>query len=95
MEVSFQNEAAVTSTMISIEELEEDLERARSAAADGPVFITENGVPAFVLLTDEAYRKIDGNGESIADLLANPEAAEIDFDPPRMCDPTIRPADLS
>jgi len=87
--------AAVTSTTITSEEFEEDLERARNAAADGPVFITDNGVPEFVLLTEEAYWKISSYGESIADLLANPEAAEIDFDPPRMCNELIRPVDLS
>lgn len=72
----------MTTTTITSEEFEEDLERARNAAVNGPVFITENGVNAFVLLTDEAYRKIGETGESIADLLADPEAAEADFEPP-------------
>jgi len=85
----------MSTTEITIEEFEEDLERARDAAANGPVFITENGAHAWVLLTIAEYRRIGGGGESIADLLANPEAAKIDFEPPRMGDEPIQPADFS
>lgn len=71
-------------TTITSEEFEEDLDRAGNAAANGPVFITEGGVPAFVLLTFEEYRRISGNGETIADLFAYPEDAGIGFEPPPM-----------
>ena len=56
------------------------------SAKDGPVFITEHGLYAYVLLTMEEYRKIAGKRESILDLLAMPEMAEIDddFEYPRM-----------
>jgi prevent-host-death family protein len=80
---------------ISMKEFEKDPRRARKAAADGPVFISERGRHAFALITIEEYRRIGGRAESIADLLANSEAAKIDFDPPRVGAEPVRPADFS
>ena len=54
----------------------QDTSRAKRAAADGPVFITDRGRPAHVLLTIEAYRRLTGKGRKIADLLDWPGAAE-------------------
>jgi prevent-host-death family protein len=65
----------VASTTITWEEFEQDLKRARKAAASGPVFITENGVNAFVLLTYKEYRRIVGDAKRMADPLAMPESA--------------------
>jgi len=66
------------------------------AAKNGPVFILEDGCPAYVLLTIEEYRKITGKRESILDLLAMPEMAEIDpdFEFPRMGDELVRSVEL-
>jgi PHD/YefM family antitoxin component YafN of YafNO toxin-antitoxin module len=74
--------AAVATKTMTCEEFEEDLERARNAAANGPVFITEDGEDAFVLLTLDEYRRIGGDCDGITELLAEPEAAELDFEPP-------------
>ena len=73
-------------TVISSEEFDQNPSRAKRAAKDGPVFITDHGLYAYVLLTMEEYRKIAGKRESILDLLAMPEMAEIDddFEYPRM-----------
>jgi prevent-host-death family protein len=96
MNVGFQRErAAVSTTTITGREFIKDPKRARKAAANGPVFITERGRHAFVLLTIEQYRRIGARGESILDLLAMPEAAEIDFEPPRLGDEPVRLADFS
>jgi prevent-host-death family protein len=67
------------------------------AADKGPVFITDNGRQTYVLLTIDEYRKITGKKESILDLLAMPEMAEIDddFEFPRMGDELFRPIYLS
>lgn len=43
-----------------------------------PVFITDRGRPAHVLLTIEEYQKIVDKHESIVDLLAMPNADEIE-----------------
>jgi hypothetical protein len=37
-----------------------------------------------VLLSVEEYQKITGRQQSIVDLLAMPEAEEIEFEPPRL-----------
>jgi len=82
-------------TVISGKELDQNPSRAKRAAKDGPVFITDHGRHAYVLLTVEEYRKIAGKRESIVDLLAMPEAAEIDFEYPLLGDEFPRPADWS
>jgi len=61
--------------------------RRRSGAREecsrnGPVFITECGEDAFVLLTLNEYRRIGSDCEGITELLAESEAAELDFEPP-------------
>jgi prevent-host-death family protein len=71
-------------TTVTSREFNQDVSRAKKAAGKGPVFITDRGRPAHVLLSIEEYRKITGKHESIVDLLAAPKAAEIDFDPPRL-----------
>ncbi|MDR1659781.1 MAG: type II toxin-antitoxin system Phd/YefM family antitoxin, partial [Desulfovibrio sp.] len=45
---------------------------ARRAANKGPVFITDRGRPAHVLMSIEFYRCLTGSQENIADLLAMP-----------------------
>jgi prevent-host-death family protein len=85
----------VAITTLSSREFNQDTSRAKRAARQGPVFITDRGRPAHVLLTIEQYQEIKGKRESILDLLAMPEAAEIEFEPPRMGDEFPRPADFS
>jgi hypothetical protein len=46
-------------------------------------------------MTIEEYRKITDKKENILDLLAMPEAAEIEFEPPRLSGDFHRPVDLS
>ncbi len=82
-------------TTLSSREFNQDTSRAKKAARKGPVFITDRGRPAHVLLTIAEYQKITNKQESILDLLAMPEADAIDFDPPRLGDELFRAADLS
>ena len=55
-------------TTLSSREFNQDASRAKRAANGGPVFITDRGRPAHVLLTIEEYQKIKGKRESILDL---------------------------
>ncbi|EYD75327.1 VapB protein (antitoxin to VapC) [Rubellimicrobium mesophilum DSM 19309] len=64
-------------------EFNQDAARAKRAATEGPVFITDRGRPAHVLLSIDEYRRLTGAGTRIADLLHAPEAADIPFEPPR------------
>ncbi len=68
--------------------------RAKKAASKGPVFITDRGKPAHVLLSIEDYQRITGGHRKIADVLAMPGLADIELDPPRVRI-GIRPADFS
>jgi len=66
---------------------------ARKAANEGPVFITDRGKPAHVLLSIEHYRRLTGSRREISDALAMPGVEDIAFDPPR-ARIDIRPADF-
>ena len=72
----------------------QDAGKAKKAAKAGPVFITDRGRPAHVLLTFDDYKKITGGRTKIADLLAMPGIEDVEFDIPRLRD-LARPADLS
>jgi prevent-host-death family protein len=85
----------VAITTLSSREFNQDTSRAKKAARRGPVFITDRGRPAHVLLTIEEYQKIVDKHESIVDLLAMPNADEIEFEPPRLPGNFRRVADLS
>lgn len=82
-------------TKLSSREFNQDTSRAKRAAKRGPVFITDRGRPPHVLLTAEEYQRFTGSQRSIADLLAMPEAAEIEFEPPRLIGNLHEQADLS
>lgn len=85
----------MTITTLSSREFNQDASRAKKVAKSGPVFITDRGRPAHVLLTIEEYQRITGGQQSIVELLAMPGVAEIDFEAPRLRGELYRPADLS
>jgi prevent-host-death family protein len=84
----------VAITTLSSREFNQDAGRAKKAAERGPVFITDRGRPAHVLLTIEEYRSITAKQETILDLLALPEADDVEFEPPRLSGSFHHPADL-
>jgi prevent-host-death family protein len=71
-------------TTLSSRKFRQETGRAKKAAEQGPVFITERGQPTHVLLTIGEYRKISASGPTILDLLAMPGAGEVEFEPPRV-----------
>ena len=81
-------------TTLTSREFNQHASDAKKAAKKGPVFITDRGRPAHVLLSIEEYRKLTGGREKIADLLAMPGAEEIELDIPPLRD-IGEPADLS
>ena len=84
----------MTITTLSSRELNQDVTRAKKATKSGPVIITDRGKPAHVLLSFADYQRLTRQRRSIADALAIPGAADIEFGPPRMTI-EVRPADLS
>jgi PHD/YefM family antitoxin component YafN of YafNO toxin-antitoxin module len=70
-------------TPLSSREFNQNPGRAKKAAQDGPVFITDRGRATHVLMTVTEYQRLAGASTNIVDLLAMPEAAEIEFEVPR------------
>ncbi len=67
---------------------------AKRAAEEGPVIITDRGQPRFVLVEYEHYVAARESGRSIADCLADRRGPDIDFEPPRLAGPYMRPVDF-
>jgi prevent-host-death family protein len=72
----------------------QDTSRAKKAARSGPVFITDRGRPAHVLLTIEEYQRVSGGKQSILDLLAMPGIEEVNFAPAKVRGKLFRPVTL-
>ena len=83
----------MTITTISSRELNQDVTRAKKATKSGPVFITDRGKPAHVLLSIDEYLRLTNKSPSIVELLSTP-AADIDFEPPN-ANVELKPADFS
>ena len=74
-------------TTLSSREFNQDTSRAKQAARKGPVFITDRGRPAHVLLTFDEYQKLTGESfgsQTLGDLLATPGAEDVEFEPSRV-----------
>lgn len=80
-------------TTITSREFNQDVTRAKRAAKRGPVFITDRGRPAHVLLTLAAYERLTARKRTIGEALSLPEAADIKFEIPRFRD-LPRPAEF-
>ena len=74
----------MTVTTVTSRELNQDVGRAKKAAKSGPVFITDRGKPAHVLLSIEDYRRLTGQSRSLAEALSMPGLADIEFEPSRV-----------
>ena len=83
----------MTITTVSSREFNQDASHAKRAAQQGPVFITDRGRPAHVLLSIEAYQKLVGSSRNLVEALTMPGLSKIDLDPPRS-EIAVRAADL-
>ena len=85
----------MTNTTLSNREFTRNFSEAVQAAAKGPVFITERGDTAYVLLKFADYQRLLREHRTMAELLSVPElAAKADFEPLRSTE-TSRAADFS
>jgi prevent-host-death family protein len=84
----------MTIKTLSSREFNQKASEAKRAANNGPVFITDRGRPAHVLMRFEDYQQLTRQRRNIADALAMPGMADIEFEPARV---TIepRPVDFS
>lgn len=79
-----------TITTLSSREFNQDTGRAKKAARKGPVFITDRGRPAHVLMTIDDYHALAGGPMTLAEALAQSEGADIEFKPTRLHGPLSR-----
>jgi len=84
----------MTITALSSREFNQGTSEAKRAANKGPVFITDRGRPAHVLMSFIDYQRLTKQRRNIADALAMQDGSNIDFEPPRMT-VEVRPADFS
>lgn len=80
-------------TTLTSREFNQDTSGAKKAARKGPVFITDRGRPAHVLMTIDDYQRLTGGHLSLAEALAQP-GTDFEFDPPRVGGRIFKPADL-
>lgn len=73
----------MTITTLTSRAFNQDVGKAKKAAANGPVFITDRGHLAHVLLKIEDYQDLTHKQENIVELLAMPDSDDIDFDTPK------------
>jgi prevent-host-death family protein len=78
-------------TTMSSREFNQDTSRAKNAALEGPVVITDRGRPAHVLLSFEEFKKLTHQTSKIADLLAMDEYLDVELPIPKF-DDLPRPA---
>jgi prevent-host-death family protein len=83
-------------TTFSSRDFTRDVSAAKRAAADGPVFVTDRGRPAYALLTIEDYYRLSGQkNASLLDIMdAIPGSEGIEFEPPTL-QIVLQPADLA
>jgi len=78
-------------TTFSSRVFNQDVGKAKRAAQNGPVFITERGNPSHVLLAFSEYKKITNKSRNIIEVISMDE--DVGFEPSR-ADITIKPAEF-
>lgn len=73
-------------TTLSSRQFNQDASKAKKATKTGPVFITDRGRPAHVLLSFEEYKRLTGGRTRIADLLSMPGVEDVELEIPTFRD---------
>lgn len=73
----------MTITSLSSRELNHDVGRAKKAAKNGPVVITDRGKPSHVLMAYSEFERLTGKRRNLVEALSMPGLSSIDFDLPR------------
>lgn len=82
------------STIFSSRECNQDAARAKETSRKRPVFITDRGRTAHVLLSIREYQTIASPKSSIAELLRMSETDDFNSDPPKLTGRLFRRVDL-
>ncbi|QTD45562.1 type II toxin-antitoxin system Phd/YefM family antitoxin [Ottowia testudinis] len=84
-------------TTYSSREFTRDVAAAKRAAANGPVFITDRGAPAYALLTIEEYHRLKAGSKprTLLEVMQSlPDTSDIEFEAPRLDDVVLRVPDF-
>lgn len=68
--------------------------KAKKAAQQGPVIITDRGKGAYVLMTMDDFLKRSGGTQTVGDTFAMPGGGDIEFEPERLDDVGFQPAEF-
>ncbi len=85
----------MTVKTLSSREFNQDTAGAKKAARRGPVFITDRGRPAHVLLSIEEYQRLTGKQKTLLQALAQTKGGNFDFKPPRSRGFSLKVPDFS
>jgi PHD/YefM family antitoxin component YafN of YafNO toxin-antitoxin module len=88
-----QTRSSMTAITITSRKFNQDTSGAKKLTKKGPVIITDRGRPAHVLMTIEEYQRLLGRRMSLAEAVAQPDAA-FTFDPPRLTGPLFKRIDF-
>jgi PHD/YefM family antitoxin component YafN of YafNO toxin-antitoxin module len=81
-------------TTLTSREFNQGIARAKRAAKQGPVIITDRGRPAYVLMRHDTFRRLSQKAHGIRSLLSHPESEDVAFDPPRLGEAVLRLAEV-
>lgn len=79
---------------VSSQEFNQNTSRAKRAAEEHPVVITDRGIPSHVLMSYDHYVRLTAARGSIVDLLGMPDGDDIEFEPVRLKAGELRIPDL-
>ena len=77
---SYNRRRTMAETLMSSREASQNFSRAKRAAKDGPVIITERGKPAQVLMSYAQYQGLKGPKTNILEAVAMPGMEKIEFE---------------
>jgi len=69
---------------VTSREFNQNVSHIKKESANGPVFITDRGKAAHVLMSIEDYNGLTKTNENIVTLLSMPKAADVEFDVPKI-----------
>jgi prevent-host-death family protein len=73
-----------TAATFTSREFNQDTARAKRAAETGPVFITDRGKPAYVLMSIEEYQRLKERPMNLREALMDPNGDDFDFNFPEL-----------
>jgi prevent-host-death family protein len=85
---------AAMKTVLTVTEVNQDFSKAQRAVANGPVIITHRGEPSLVLMSYKAFQAKSEKTRNLLERLHLPGVEDIEFDPPQLSGPSVKPADF-